>query len=99
MMPARGEDGVHLECVQPMAHRGAQRFLIAVVAAVQMVEYAGAGPALSRDGQVSLDRIELHRIGNLSKKFSLEMREFRLDRPHQLDALRDKRAQRLKAVA
>src|SRR5579885_1619925 len=83
-----------------MAHRGAQRALLAiVVAAVEMVEHAGARPALPRDCQVGLDRIELHLVGYLPEELSFQPGKLGLDRPHELHAFGNEIAQGPKAVA
>src|ERR1700756_2593428 len=83
-----------------MTHRRAQCFLVAlVIAAVQMIEHSSASSALSRNREIRLDRVELQYIGYFAEEFSFQVSQLGLDRPHQLHAFRDERAQRLKSVA
>src|ERR1700730_4968145 len=64
-----------------------------------MIQHARAGSTLARNSQVRVDGIELQLIGDFPKEFSFEMAQLRLDRPHELNRVGDKRLERLESVA
>ncbi len=74
-MLARGQNGVHLEHVQRMSHRSAQRMLVVIVAAVKMEHHTRAPAALSRDRQVGLAGSSFRALGDFAEELSLEMRQ------------------------